>query len=91
MAQKSVAIATMAMCLMLLVGCVVAIPSSIILTEGVPRVINGKGLVEDGVDLATGKDCRLIEGLAREKREICETRGSAETTKDFKGLSGVGN
>ena len=66
-----------------------AIPVNLVTTEVLPRAVNGKGLVEDGVDLATGKDCRLIEGSVRNDRKICETRGSPTTKKDFKGLSGL--
>jgi len=66
----------------------VAIPL-IVVTEVIPRAINGKGLVEDGVDVATGKDCRVIEGVVRDDRQLCEKRGSPATKKDFKGLSGV--
>jgi len=77
-----------------LIGCaapLVAGVPNIVLTEVAPRAINGKGLVEDGVDAATGKDCRVIEGVTRKDRKVCETRGSAATDKDFKGLSGMGD
>jgi len=78
-----------------LAGCGIALfsalPINFVTTEVLPRAVNGKGLAEDGVDLATGKDCRLIEGASREDRKVCETRGSAATKKDFKGLSGVGS
>lgn len=76
------------LCAACLSGCVAA-PASIILTEVVPRAINGKGLPEDAADLVTGKDCRVFEGVVRKDRQICETRGSPETRKDFKGLSGA--
>jgi hypothetical protein len=58
----------------------------VVYTEVLPRAINGKGLAEDGVDAATGKDCRVIDGVVRKDRKICEVRGSPETDKDFKGL-----
>lgn len=74
-----------------LVGCaaipVVAGMSPVVMTEVLPRAINGKGLAEDGADLATHKDCRLIEGVTRKDRKICEDRNSPQTRKDFKGLS----
>jgi hypothetical protein len=77
---------------LLLQGCagplLLGIPVSFIATEVAPRAVNGKGLVEDGVDMATGKDCRLIEGTVREDRQFCEERGSPETDKDFKGFMG---
>jgi hypothetical protein len=79
------------LCAVFLSGCVVvaAVPASFIVTEVVPRAINGKGLPEDAADLVTGKDCRVFEGVVRKDRQICETRGSPETRKDFKGLSGA--
>jgi hypothetical protein len=76
-----------------LAGCVAAIiaavPIDVVATEVIPRAVNGKGLVEDGADLVTGKDCRVIEGIVRDERKICETRGSPATKKDFKGISGL--
>jgi len=76
-----------------LAGCaavvIAGIPIDFITAEVVPRAINGKGLVEDGVDVVSGKDCRVIEGTVREDRQICEPRGSPATKKDFKGISGV--
>lgn len=77
----------------LLTGCagivVLGIPATFVTTEVVPRAVNGKGLIEDGVDVVTGKDCRAIEGAIRSDRQTCEPRGSAATKKDFKGLSGL--
>ena len=64
---------------------VLGVPA-VVFTEVLPRAANGKGLAEDGVDMATGKDCRLIEGAVRKDRKFCETRGSPETKKDFKGI-----
>jgi len=68
---------------------IAGIPFGFLATEVAPRAVNGKGLAEDGVDLVTGKDCRLIDGVVRDDRHICETRGSPATKKDFKGLSGL--
>lgn len=86
---KAVGIACL--CMACLGGCVVvaAVPASFMITEVVPHAINGKGLPEDAADLVTGKDCRVIEGVVRKDRQICETRGSPETRKDIKGLSGL--
>lgn len=60
-----------------------------VLTEVVPRAVNGKGLVEDGADVVTGKDCRLIEGVTRKDRKVCEEKNSPATKHDFKGLAGA--
>ena len=62
---------------------------TVVLTEVLPRTVNGKGLAEDGADLATDKDCRVIEGVLRKNRKFCENNNSSETRKDFKGLSGM--
>ncbi len=83
----------MAFVLLSLAGCagaaVFGVPIDLTTTEILPRAVNGKGLAEDGADLATGKDCRVIEGTVREDRKLCEERGSPATKKDFKGLSGL--
>ena len=82
-----------ALLLLPLGGCaavVLGVPINFVTTEILPRAVNGKGLAEDGADLVTGKDCRLVEGVTRKDRKVCETRGSPETKKDFKGLSGLG-
>lgn len=49
-------------------------------------LITGKGLGEHAMDMATGKDCRIIEGVFRADRDICEEEGSGATKDDFKGL-----
>src|SRR5579864_622368 len=76
-----------------LAGCaavvIAGIPIDFVTTEVIPRAVNGKGLVEDGADLVTGKDCRVIEGTIRKDRQICETRNSRATAKDFKGVSSL--
>lgn len=88
-----VAASAVGLMLILLTGCagvvVLGIPATFVTTEVLPRAVNGKGLVEDGIDVVTGKDCRLIEGAVREDRQTCEPRGSPATDKDFKGLSGL--
>lgn len=75
-----------------LAGCaaplVLGVPT-LFVTEVAPRAVNGKGLAEDGVDMATGKDCRVIESAVRKDRKFCETRGSPPTEKDFKGFSSL--
>lgn len=46
----------------------------------------GKGAAEVALDVATGKDCRMMEGVMRKDRGICEENGSAATDEDFKGV-----
>lgn len=48
--------------------------------------IQGKGAAEVALDLATGKDCRMMEGIMRNDRAICEENGSVATDEDFKGV-----
>jgi len=48
--------------------------------------VTGKGLGEHGLDLVTGKDCRILEGLLRDERELCEDRDSVATQDDFRGV-----
>lgn len=50
---------------------------------------DGKGLSEVALDVATGQDCRVLEGALREDREICEVPGSSATRDDFKGMSTI--
>ena len=79
----------------LLSGCAIPVIAGLTLTELgsatslASLVLTGKGLGEQALDLATGKDCRVVDALVREDRELCEPNGSPATEKDFKGLSGV--
>ncbi len=49
----------------------------------------GKGLGEHAMDAATGRDCRILEGLAREDRRICERENSPAAEDDWQGLAGL--
>jgi len=49
----------------------------------------GKGLGEFAMDAATGRDCRIIEGLAREDRKVCEQKNSPALENDWKGLASL--
>jgi len=49
----------------------------------------GKGLGEHAMDAATGQDCNILEGLAREDRKICEDKGSPALEKDWRGLASL--
>jgi hypothetical protein len=71
-------------------GCLVVagIPLSQISTAiGVASfAMTGKGLGEHGLDVVTGKDCRLLDSLMRDERELCEERNSPATQEDFRGV-----
>lgn len=48
---------------------------------------DGKGAAgEVALDLATGRDCWMMEGFFRNDRETCEQRGPTVTNEDFKGV-----
>jgi len=47
---------------------------------------SGKSLTDHALDAATGKDCRVVEGVTRSDRDVCEARGSPATRRDYKGL-----
>lgn|GEM_PF-7095888 len=47
-----------------------------------------KGATDLALDIVTGGDCRVVEGVVREDRSICESVGSDATEKDFKGVVG---
>ena len=53
----------------------------------VSTLATGKGLGDHALDVATGDDCRFLEGLMRKDRNICETPGSPGTAGDFQGVS----
>jgi hypothetical protein len=47
-----------------------------------------KGATDLALDMVTGEDCRVVEGMVREDRKICEELGSDATERDFKGVVG---
>ena len=49
----------------------------------------GKGFGEHAMDVATGRDCRILEGLARDDRTICELENSPAVEDDWKGLASL--
>lgn len=46
----------------------------------------GRGLQDHALSAVTGRDCRLLEGIIRAGRKICEEPGSAATEDDFRGF-----
>jgi hypothetical protein len=73
-------------------GCAVPLFAGVTLNEistagsVVSTLATGKGLGDHALDLATGDDCRFLEGLVRKDRNICETPGSPSTAGDFQGM-----
>lgn len=48
-----------------------------------------KGASDLALDIVTGGNCRIVEGLVREDRKVCEEEGSDASERDFKGVVGV--
>ncbi|WP_146208986.1 hypothetical protein [Azospirillum sp. TSO22-1] len=48
--------------------------------------MSGKTLADHALDTLTGMDCRIVEGMTRPDRNICEPRGSLATMHDYKGF-----
>lgn len=49
-------------------------------------LVTGRDLGEHALSLITGQDCRFLESLLREDRDICEDYGSPATAEDFQGV-----
>lgn len=49
----------------------------------------GKGVGEHAMDVATGKNCRIVEGMARDDRTICEAEDSPAVEDDWEGLASL--
>lgn len=73
-------------------GCALPFAGSLAFTDLLTGVsifttaATGKGTTELALDVVTGQDCRLLEGVLREDRDFCEEPGSAATDDDFKGV-----
>lgn len=48
--------------------------------------VTGKGLADHALDMVTRRDCRILEGLVKEERHLCEQPGSLATLDDFHGV-----
>jgi len=47
-----------------------------------------KGASDLALDIVTGQNCRIVEGIVRKDREICEPDNSVAADEDFKGVVG---
>ena len=56
---------------------------------GVSLAATGKGISDHAVSLVQDQDCRILEGVIRSDRKICEDYGAPATAHDFHGLSTV--
>lgn len=73
-------------------GCATAVVGSITVSQisaaaGIASTATtGKGLQDHALSAITGQDCRLLEGIFRANRHICEEPGSPATENDFRGV-----
>jgi len=73
-------------------GCATAVIGGITIGEisaaaGIASVsTTGKGLQDHALSAVTGQDCRLLEGIIRRNRHVCEEPGSPATEDDFRGI-----
>ncbi len=80
-------------CLFALSGCAIPLVAGFTVVELgtagslVSTAATGKGLGEHAMDAATGRDCRVVEAMVRDDREVCELENSPATEKDWKGLA----
>lgn len=92
MYKKIVRLALLAPVLLTAGGCATAIVGPLTLSHistiatVTTMTVKGKGVGEVAMDVATGKDCRVMEGIVRQSRSICEVPGSRATDDDFKGV-----
>ena len=56
----------------------------------VSLAVTGKGLADHALDMVTRRDCRILEGLVKTERAVCERPGSLATADDFRGLLSLG-
>jgi hypothetical protein len=78
----------------LLHGCATltaAAASKVVTAAGlVSLATTGKGLADHALDMLTRQDCRILDGLLRAERRICEPVGSLATLDDFTGFIPIG-
>ncbi len=92
MLKQIVRLALLAAVLPALGGCATAVIGPLTLSHistiatVTTMTVKGKGVGEVAMDVATGKDCRVMEGIVRQSRAICEVPGSSATDGDFKGV-----
>lgn len=76
-------------------GCAIPLFAGITLNEMstagsvVSTLATGKGLGDHALDLVTGDDCRVLEGMMSKDRKICEKTGSPRTAGDFQGIASL--
>ncbi len=73
-------------------GCATAVIGSITVSQlsaiagATSTAATGRGLQDHALSALTGRDCRLLEGIFRADRRICEEPGSPATENDFRGV-----
>jgi hypothetical protein len=51
------------------------------------EAVSGKTVTEHVVSAASGKNCDVLEGVARQDRNVCEEPNAPATKRDFDGLA----
>ena len=90
--RRTAALLTLGLSAFALSGCATAVIGGITIGEisaaaGIASVsTTGKGLQDHALSAVTGQDCRLLEGIIRRNRHVCEEPGSPATEDDFRGV-----
>jgi len=68
-------------------GVVAVLQSEVMTGAGIASfLLTGKGVADHALSAVSGRDCRIVSGLVRSDRGVCERPGSAPTRGDFRGL-----
>lgn len=92
MGRKAAVLLGLCLASFALSGCATAVIGGITIGEisaaaGIASVgTTGKGLQDHALSAVTGQDCRLLEGIIRRNRHVCEEPGSSATENDFRGI-----
>ncbi len=90
--RRALPLAAIFGCALALSGCATAVIGSVTVSQisaaaGIASAATtGKGLQDHALSAITGQDCRLLEGIFRSNRHICEEPGSPATEHDFRGV-----
>ncbi|MBE9557302.1 MAG: hypothetical protein IMF08_10640 [Proteobacteria bacterium] len=95
MQRRIISVALPLFCALALSGCGLPLLAGMTLVElstagsVISTAATGKGLSEHAMDVATGRDCRIIDSMVRADRKLCERRNSPALNKDWKGLASI--
>lgn len=90
--SRFVPVGMMLACALVLSGCATSVIGSLTISQlstiagAASTATTGRGLQDHAISAVTGQDCRLLEGIFRRSRRICEEPGSPATENDFRGF-----